>query len=1098
MPALPNKSNRRKAVAPVKKQNHNEVWQRALDIMGLEPLNSTTNSPSSSAPHTMAIPTPGPAEGSGKKKSILDLPSETKKEIFKHASGIDLITLSLVCKQFRDLAAQQLYRSFYIIFPDDDDTSSDSPIDVLAAGLDTFVTSEYDYAKYLKEIVLEPLLGGDKGERAYRHYMYDVSCGKFMNTLFLLTLRKARALETFRWDIRVEISRLVFKALHEIEALQHLHLRMQAGHSVYQCPPAINSPSASNGVHAVGQPIPNSLPPPPGPPPGFGPPSHNAPPVPSASSNSFPVGNKYASKLHSKASKALLPPIRKQPPTLSGFQHLRTLEILDMDTLDYVGELRTCIQNCSSTLTTLKMSFSESLAQKSRKPPPEVHSDDNSDTEDEFGQLIPPGPPPPGMGSSSTDPAAPSKALKAQEEKKKQEDVLQRIFGILPPKKSTKPVSSAKPETETKAKSEEDPKTRFIKNLAPVAAKLMSHVKPGADLTAECKKVLDMIENAAKMYTESAEPSKEKSLQTTSEAESVDPTPATSTTSADGLIDEDTIMSGGSADEPGLFDKAEGKKPVASSDPAVSNPDDIDIEEPEASDLAVDLDVSAPDNSVPEDASPESNTLGESSNSKPNTVETQDGPDYSTPGPSGVDWITRQQLVEQAAAIRASHTEIQQEGRLLKQKMEELREKMLNTEPTATDFEALAAAEAEFKHVSDRVALLSRSMQELNEQVDEVGVEARSLALQKTPGNEKAKMSDYIRKTRGLTLSTLAIYLIPIKVNILSKAVDFSVLQNITLLNVGPQTAFWNEMAKKNTLSPLPLSKIYTDNVTPHFLAFASQLNQVTELLLLEKQKGRVESTAAKTTVTTDQIRKLVLKKHASTLKVLMLKNDSSNDWDLNVKTIMLLCHRAKNLEELAASISNRIVHTLLQFMPGMTSLRALHTIAFRTDDTCLWVMREFRKFTVDNVSHNPEMKLEYLALDQYVDRLVRRSKAYASAKKAADKKGKGKGPDNAKALAEMVLGPGGTWPDGGVISGSGSSITAGPLVDWQASSDEEDSGVIVGKMGLKVEAVEGIRFCDIVGVRIFERDVMGGATMKTKNVSTDSANFVTWGMDVL
>jgi hypothetical protein len=96
------------------------------------------------------------------------------------------------------MAAEQLYRSFHIVFPDEDDIANDSPIDGLAGGLDTFATSEYDYAQHLKEIVLETLSGGDKGERTYRHYLYEMSCGKFMNTLLLLALRKAKALETFK------------------------------------------------------------------------------------------------------------------------------------------------------------------------------------------------------------------------------------------------------------------------------------------------------------------------------------------------------------------------------------------------------------------------------------------------------------------------------------------------------------------------------------------------------------------------------------------------------------------------------------------------------------------------------------------------------------------------------------------------------------------------------------------------------------------------------------------------------------------------------------------------------------------------------------
>lgn len=110
----------------------------------------------------------------------------------------DLVALSLVSKHFRDLAAAQLYRSFHIVFPGEHDFGNDSLIDGLAGGLDTFVTSEYDYAKYLREIILESLNGGEKGERACRDYFYNVSCGKFMNTLFLLMLRKAKVLETFR------------------------------------------------------------------------------------------------------------------------------------------------------------------------------------------------------------------------------------------------------------------------------------------------------------------------------------------------------------------------------------------------------------------------------------------------------------------------------------------------------------------------------------------------------------------------------------------------------------------------------------------------------------------------------------------------------------------------------------------------------------------------------------------------------------------------------------------------------------------------------------------------------------------------------------
>lgn len=114
-------------------------------------------------------------------------------------SQADLICLSLVSKHFHDLAAAELYRNFQIVFPDEDDPAYDSPVDGLAGGLETFVTSEYNYAKHLRDISLDTLSAGIKAEQAYKPYIYNVSCGKFMNTLLLMTLRKAKALEKFRY-----------------------------------------------------------------------------------------------------------------------------------------------------------------------------------------------------------------------------------------------------------------------------------------------------------------------------------------------------------------------------------------------------------------------------------------------------------------------------------------------------------------------------------------------------------------------------------------------------------------------------------------------------------------------------------------------------------------------------------------------------------------------------------------------------------------------------------------------------------------------------------------------------------------------------------
>lgn len=91
----------------------------------------------------------------------------------------------------------KLYRNFHIVFPDDDDIDFGSPIDGLAGGLDTFTTSEYNYAKHLRDLSMDTLSPGRKGELSYQPYLYSATCGKFFNTLLYLTLKKAKFLEGF-------------------------------------------------------------------------------------------------------------------------------------------------------------------------------------------------------------------------------------------------------------------------------------------------------------------------------------------------------------------------------------------------------------------------------------------------------------------------------------------------------------------------------------------------------------------------------------------------------------------------------------------------------------------------------------------------------------------------------------------------------------------------------------------------------------------------------------------------------------------------------------------------------------------------------------
>jgi hypothetical protein len=709
----------------------------------------------------------------------------------------------------------------------------------------------------------------------------------------------------------VEISREVFKALHGIESLRNLHLRMQIGPSIYQAPPAIlpSTILSTNTPVVAPQTVTHLLHTIPLPPPALQ--SEVLPyystPVPSSSGiTSKFKGSK--SSLKTKHTKSLPPGSRKAPPTISVFEGLESLAILDMDTLDYVTEIKECIEKSSSTLKLLKLSFSDTLARKSRKPPPEVHSDDDSDLEDDFGQPVPLPGPPPGPSSGASDPNGPSKVFKAQEEKKKQEAVLGKIFGIAPDIMKVLPI-----ELPEKKPVVEDPKTRFVRNLAPIAKLLMSStIHDGSELSAAGQDALDLITKAAKMYIESVDKSKGDAGQKSSggSAESSgsasDSTPKATpmpseTSSVDGAVIAEPVTS-----EPGLFDDSDKKKAKAPTSSDGSSPEDIDIEEPEVIELVDSIeDTEEGDASMTEikDGLSE-HEIGkekakESITTEAEALTSKDERKFDIAAANG------QQLVANLTALVASHEEIKREFAAETENLQNLIESFQSKGKLGTletsDYVTLAEAEASYRKAASRVSELGEKVEETKEHIDDL-----EAAEYRKQNSEATKMSDYVRSTRGLTLSCLAIYLIPIKASILSRAIDTAVLQDITLLNVGNQTPFWTAVAKENQACPIPLKRIYTDNVTIQFLALVNQLERVEELLLLERardertQKQRVEPTTPKTTVTFEQIRKIALKKHARTLKALMIRNDSTEEWDLDVKGAILLCQRAKALEELA------------------------------------------------------------------------------------------------------------------------------------------------------------------------------------------------------
>ncbi|KAK4677994.1 hypothetical protein QC764_303610 [Podospora pseudoanserina] len=1010
---------------------------------------------------------------------FMALPNEVQKEIVRNCSQADLICFALVSRHCRELAAAQLYRNFHIVFPDEDDPEYDSPIDGLAGGLDTFVTSDYNYAQHLRDLSLDTLSAGHKAETAYKAYLANLSCGKFMNTLLLMTLRRARALERFRWNIRVELSRTLYKELHSIKTLAHLHVRLQEGPSIYETPPplpynAATSTSASLGVTSVPPPPPMSnLPPPPPPfstlPP---PPSGFYVPVTSVTVNVPPPPPPPMPKPHRP--KALRKtPLSKEPPTLSGFSKLRSLSVLDIDSLDMVTEIKSCVRNSSATLTKLKLSFSDKLASQARKPAPEADPDD-SDVDDDFQ------PTPAGSSSNmANDMSGPARAFRAMEEKKAQESVLGRILDVevylvkKPPKKPKDKGKEKEKEKETKVESNGGNGTHeFAQALKTVMTRIVKELNDNTDpseVNATQKNILETFQAAATKYVEdtmnkraekSNKPSTNGSSSSSKTDESVAEEPATAESSgaapvAQASTEPASLFGDGTAD--------------ASKDKQTENdvtPEDIDIEAPEET-----LQLDGADGPTKDTSSKEFGMTPSASTTS-----------LATPSTSGsVVSADVNKAMANLAAQKANFKTLAEKVDIFETQAKDLTKDIerMRSSDTPVDVSRVAEAEKQMYTISQSIADIHKELTtveaEINDAEKQIPRPSSSVSAVDSIALKNQQMNDYLRTTRGLALQVLAIYLIPVKASVLYRAIDLRCLRHLTLLNVGPQAPIWAQMAKLNKEAPLPLRHIFTDNVTPVFLTFVHELEAVEELFMLERDfKYKPESFAPRTPTTIEQIRKLVLKKHMPTLKYLMIKNLADPSWDLNEKAVLLLCRKGRVLEELAACMSIRTMHTFMQRLAGLVSLRALHIAQLRNEDTCVWVMRETKKFLIDNLSHHPHLKLEWISIDDddRVERLIR-ARDLPKRKKEKNNKVKkmsattGLGSTSSGLILPSIETDGSgnsAWLD--AIGGNGSSDES------DDSGDEEDDERFRAS---KIETVGDMRFYDVYGVKIFEKEVVSG-----------------------
>jgi hypothetical protein len=148
-----------------------------------------------------------------------------------------------------------------------------------------------------------------------------------------------------------------------------------------------------------------------------------------------------------------------------------------------------------------------------------------------------------------------------------------------------------------------------------------------------------------------------------------------------------------------------------------------------------------------------------------------------------------------------------------------------------------------------------------------------------------------------------------------------------------------------------------------------------------------------------------------------------------------------------------------MQYFAGLIKLKAINILRFRNNDTCIWVMRETLNFIVDNLSHHPELQLEWIAMeDDRLDRVIRPSKSATTNEEPSKRRSKGKG--------KATMGP-----------GHNDSLPLLPISDWGSESEseeDEDDAFNCGKR-LRLKTVGVLQFYEVWGIKIFEKEIRFG-----------------------
>ncbi|KAL7629276.1 hypothetical protein AAE478_000796 [Parahypoxylon ruwenzoriense] len=244
----------------------------------------------------------------------------------------------------------------------------------------------------------------------------------------------------------------------------------------------------------------------------------------------------------------------------------------------------------------------------------------------------------------------------------------------------------------------------------------------------------------------------------------------------------------------------------------------------------------------------------------------------------------------------------------------------------------------------------------------------------------------YVERQRldgKLQLETLELERVPLSLQVCTKAIDWSVLTSLTILDCMFLEHLWKALKRQFCPTPpahgspagtatqyhLALKYIHTDITSNTLISFIKETlapNSLEVLFLQDRHRAGVPS------VKIDQIFKGAIKRHRSSLtKILLDSSDEAGEgrrwvnWVLSSEIISYITSgRMPNLRELSAAFDFKDWHPFLQRLQYVPQLRSLHISRILEPITSNPEPKELALQLVDIITLRPEIQLCYVGIE--------------------------------------------------------------------------------------------------------------------------------------